>query len=95
MIEKLKSIAQDKDNLINTQKSSFAVYENRINDVEMKYAESYINLRMKEEELDNLLMIIQYMFMKKADKFEQNLSKLSPESRQTLKNLVKNFKIFK
>ena len=95
MIEKLKSIAQDKDNLINTQKSSFAVYENRINDVEMKYAESDINLRMKEEELDNLLMIIQYMFMKKADKFEQNLSKISPESRQTLKNLVKNFKIFK
>ena len=94
-IENLKSMTQDKENLINTQKSSFKVYENRINDLEIKLAENIYNLRMKEDEFESLFMIIQYMFAKKADKFEQNLSKISPESQQFLKNLAKQYKLFK
>ena len=94
-IEKLKSMTQDKENLINTQKSSFKVYENKINDLEMKLAENIYNLRMKEDEFESLFMIIQYMFAKNAHKFEQNLSKISTESQQFLKNLAKQYKIFK
>ena len=94
-IEKLKSIIQDKENLINTQNSSFKMYESRINDLEIRFAENIYNLRMKEDEYENLFMILQYMFAKKADKFEQNISKISPESQQFLKNLAKQYKIFK
>ena len=94
-IEKLKSMTQDKENLINTQKSSFKVYENKINDLEMKLAENIYNLRMKEDEFESLFMIIQYMFAKNSHKFEQNLSKISTESQQFLKNLAKQYKIFK
>ena len=94
-IEKLKSMTQDKENLINTQKSSFKVYENKINDLEMKLAENIYNLRMKEDEFKSLFMIIQYMFAKNSHKFEQNLSKISTESQQFLKNLAKQYKIFK
>ena len=94
-IESLKSMTQDKENLINTQKESFKVYENRINDLEIKLAENIYNLRMKEDEFDSLFMIIQYVFEKKRDKFEQNLNKISPESQQFLRGLVKQYKIFK
>ena len=94
-IEKLKSMTQDKENLINTQKSSFKVYENRINDLEMKLAENIYNLRMKEDEVESIFMIIQYMLAKNAHKFEQNLNKISVESQQYLKNLAKQYKLFK
>ena len=88
-------MTQDKENLINTQKESFKVYENRINDLEIKLAENIYNLRMKEDEFDSLFMIIQYVFEKKRDKFEQNLNKISPDSQQLLRGLVKQYKIFK
>ena len=95
IINDLKSIAQDKENLINTQKSSFKVYEDRINDVEMKYAENVCNLKMKEDEFDNIIMIIQSMLGKKADKFEQNIYKISSDYQQLLKDVVKKYKMFK
>jgi len=94
-IESYKSMTQDKENLINTQKESFKVYENRINDLEIKLAENIYNLRMKEDEFDSLIMILQYIFEKKRDKFEQNLNKISPDSQQFLQGLVKKYKIFK
>ena len=94
-IEKFKSMTQDKENLINTQKSSFKVYESRINDLEMKLAENIYNLRMKEDEVESIFMIIQYMLAKNAHKFEQNLNKISVESQQYLKNLAKQYKLFK
>ena len=63
--------------------------------MEIKLAENIYNLRMKEDEFDSLFMIIQYVFEKKRDKFEQNLNKISPESQQFLRGLVKQYKIFK
>ena len=94
-IEKLKSITQDKENLINTQKNSFKIYEDRINDLEIKYAEIVYELRMKEDEFESLFMLLPYIFAKKHDKFEQNLNKISKESQENLKMLLKQYKIFK
>ena len=71
------------------------VYEDRINDVEMKYAENVCNLKMKEDEFDNIIMIIQSMLGKKADKFEQNIYKISSDYQQLLKDVVKKYKMFK
>ena len=94
-IEKLKSITQDKENVINTQNSSFKVYENKINDLEIKLAENIYNLRMKEDEFESLFMILPYILGKNKDKFEQNINKISTESQQFLRGLVKQYKIFK
>ena len=94
-IEKLKSMTQDKENVINTQNSSFKVYENKINDLEIKLAENIYNLRMKEDEFESLFMILPYILGKHKDKFEQNINKLSTESQQLLRGLLKQYKIFK
>ena len=94
-LEKYKSIVQDKENVINTQNNSFKVYENRINDLEIKFAESIYNLKMKEDEYESLFMILPYILGKNKEKFEQNINKVSNESQQFLRGLCKNYKIFK
>lgn len=94
-INDLKSVINDKDNLINTQNSAFKVYEDRINDSEMKMAENIINLKMKEDEFESLFMVIENIIAKKRDKFEHDLNKLSPEAQKYLKTLVKQYKFFK
>ena len=94
-IDKLKSIVQDKDNLIKTQNNAFKVYEERINDSEMKMAENIINLKMKEDEFESLFMVFENIVAKRKDKFEHELSKISPEAQRYLKTLVKQYKLFK
>ena len=94
-IEKLKSMTEDKEKLINTQNSSFKIYDSKINDLEIKLAENICNLRMKEDEFDSLFDILQYMFAKKADKFEKNLCKISTDSQEKLRRLAKQYKFIK
>ena len=94
-IDNLKTMVQDKENLINTQKSAFKVYEDRINDSEMKMAENIINLKMKEDEFESLFMIIENIIAKRKDKFEHDLNKISPEAQKFLKTLIKQYKFFK
>ena len=50
---------------------------------------------MKEDELESLFMLLQYIFSKKRDKFEQNINKISTDSQKFLKDLIKQYKIFK
>ena len=94
-IDNLKAMIKDKENLINTQKNAFKVYEDRINDSEMKMAENIINLKMKEDEFESLFMIIENIIAKKKEKFEHDLNKISPEAQNYLKTLVKQYKFFK
>ncbi len=94
-IDQLKSIVQDKDNLIKTQNNAFKVYEDRINDSEMKMAENIINLKMKEDEFESLFMVFENIVAKRKDKFEHEISKISPEAQRYLKTLVKQYKLFK
>ena len=94
-INQLKSMVIDKENLINTQNKSFDVYKQRINDSEMKQAESIVELRMKEDEFESLFMIIESIVAKRRDKFEHDLCKISTEAQDFLKTLVKQYKFFK
>ena len=94
-IDQLKSIVQDKDNLIKTQNNAFKVYEDRINDSEMKMAENIINLKMKEDEFESLFMVFENIVAKRKDKFEHEISKISPEAQRYLKTLFKQYKLFK
>ena len=94
-IENLKSMVVDKENLIKTQNNAFKVYEDRINDSEMKMAENIINLKMKEDEFESLFMLFENIVAKRKDKFEHDLNKISPEAQRFLKTLVKQYKLFK
>ena len=94
-INNLKSIIEDKNNLIATQKSAFDVYEKRIYDSEMKMAEYIVNFKLKEDEYDSLFMIFDCIISRKKDRFEHELSKLTPEVQKYLKDLIKMYKFFK
>ena len=94
-IEKLKSMVLDKENLIKTQNNAFKVYEERINDSEMKMAETIINLKMKEDEFESLFMVFENIAAKRKDKFQHDLNKISPDAQRFLKTLVKQYKLFK
>ena len=94
-INQLKSMVIDKENLINTQNESFEVYKQRINDSEMKQAESIVELKMKEDEFESLFMLIENIVAKRRDKFEHDLCKISPEAQDFLRTLVKQYKFFK
>ena len=94
-INQLKSMVIDKENLIKTQNNSFEVYKQRINDSEMKQAESIVELKMKEDEFESLFMLIENIVAKRKDKFEHDLCKISTESQQFLRALIKQYKFFK
>ena len=94
-INHLKSMVADKDNLIKTQNNSFEVYKQRINDSEMKQAESIVELKMKEDEFESLFMLIENIVAKKKDKFEHDLCKISPEAQDFLRTLIKQYRFFK
>ena len=85
-INQLKSMVIDKENVINKQK---------INDSEMKQAQSIVELKVKEDEFEYLFMLIESIVAKRRDKFEHDLCKISKEAQDFLKTLVKQYKIFK
>jgi len=94
-MEYLKSMIEDKENLIKTQNNAFKVYENKIYDLEMKMAEIIINLKCKEDEYDCLFLLIENIIAKNKKGFEREINKISIESQKILNNLIKQYKIFK
>ena len=94
-INQLKNMVTDKENLIKTQNNSFEVYKQRINDSEMKIAETIVELKMKEDEFESLFMLIENIVAKNKSKFEHDLCKISPEAQDFLKTLVKQYRFFK
>ena len=91
----LKSIIQDKDNLIETQKSAFKVYEKKIYDSEMKLAEAIVDLKVKEDEYESLINIFDCIISKKKDRFEHEISRLSPDVQKYLIKLIKDNRFFR
>ena len=78
------------------------MYEDKINDykkmkedLELSLAKNIYNFKMKEDEFDSLLMVIEGIVSRKKEKYEHNLNKLSPEIQNTLQALVKQYKFFK
>ena len=101
-ISELNEISKSKDSLINTQNEALRMYEEKINDykkmkedLELSLAKNIYNFKMKEDEFDSLLMVIEGIVSRKKEKYEHNLNKLSPEIQTTLQSLVKQYKFFK
>ena len=101
-INELSELSKSKDELIETQNQTLKVYEDKINeykktreDLELSLAKNIYNFKMKEDEFDSLFMVIEGIVSRKKEKFEHNLNKLSPEAKNMVENLVKQYKIFK
>jgi chromosome segregation ATPase len=101
-IGELNEISKSKDSLISTQNEALRMYEDKINDykkmkedLELSLAKNIYNFKMKEDEFDSLLMVIEGIVSRKKEKYEHNLNKLSPEIQTTLQSLLKQYKLFK
>ena len=101
-INELSELSKAKDELIETQNQTLKVYEDKINeykkskeDLELSLAKNIYNFKMKEDEFDSLFMVIEGIVSRKKEKFEHNLNKLSPEAKNMVENLVKQYKFFK
>ena len=101
-INELSELSTSKDELIETQNQTLKVYEDKINeykktreDLELSLAKNIYNFKMKEDEFDSLFMVIEGIVSRKKEKFEHNLNKLSPEAKNMVENLVKQYKFFK
>ena len=101
-IGELNEISKSKDSLIATQNEAIKLYEDKINDykkmkedLELSLAKNIYNFKMKEDEFDSLLMVIEGIVSRKKEKYEHNLNKLSPDIQNTLQSLVKQYNFFK
>ena len=101
-ISELNELSNSKDGIINSQNEAMKNYEDLIkenkntkNTLEITLAKSIYDLKMKEDEFEYLFIVIESILSKKKDKYENNLKKLSPETQDAIKALVKSFKVFK
>ena len=101
-LNEINELSKSKDDLIETQNQTLKVYEDKINsykkmkeDLELSLAKNIYNFKMKEDEFDSLFMVIEGIVSKKKEKFEHNLNKLSPEAKNMVESLVKQYKFFK
>ena len=85
-IEELNNISKSKDNLINTQNDAIKMYEDKIGeykrtkeDYELSLNKYIVNFKMKEDELETMISVIDAIITKKIEKFEYNASRLSSE----------------
>ena len=101
-LNEINELSKSKDDLIETQNQTLKVYEDKINsykkmkeDLELSLAKNIYNFKMKEDEFDSLFMVIEGIVSRKKEKFEHNLNKLSPEAKNMVESLVKQYKFFK
>ena len=101
-INELNEISKSKDNLIKSQNDAIKMYEEKITDykklkedLELSLAKNIYNFKMKEDEFETLLMVIEGIVSKKKDKYEHNLSKCSFDVKNQLQALIKQHKFFK
>ena len=64
-------------------------------ELELSLAKNIYNFKMKEDEFDSLFMVIEGIVSRKKEKFEHNLNKLTPETKNIVETLVKQYRFFK
>ena len=101
-INELNEISESKEGLLKTLNEAVKMYEDKIKDfkktkedLELSLAQNIYNFKMKEDEFDSLMMVIEGILSKKKDKYEHSLNKVSGEVKKNLQDLVKRYKFFK
>lgn len=101
-VQEYINISNYKDSIINTQKEAIKMYEDKIveykkskEDLEISLNQNIVNFKMKEDELDTLMMVIEGILSKRRDKYDHNITRLSNETKKSVESLVKEYKLFK
>ena len=101
-IKELRNIIESKENIITTEREKANILNNEFNELQKKYSELQMQnsqnvfaLKMKEDEVDTLIMIIDATHHMKRGKYLHNLNRLSEDVKTQVENIINSLKIFK
>ena len=101
-IKELRNIIENKETIINIEREKKSILNNEYNELQKKYSELQMQnsqnvfaLKMKEDEVDTLIMIIDATHHSKRGKYLHNLNRLSEDVKQEVENIINSLKIFK
>ena len=100
-IDEYESILESKDKIISSQKENIRLLNEKINEIQSLKNElednvnkSYLQAKMKEDEVDTLVMILDGILGRRKDKYEHNLNRLGNETKQQIEEIVSEYEIF-
>jgi hypothetical protein len=101
-IKELRNIIENKENIIMSEREKTTILNNEYTELQKKYSELQMQnsqnvfaLKMKEDEVDTLIMIIDATHHMKRGKYLHNLNRLSEDVKQEVENIINTLKIFK
>ena len=101
-IEILNNIIETKENIIKMEKEKKDTLNNEFTELQKKFADlqaqnsqNIFALKMKEDEVDTLIMIIDATHNVKKGKYLHNLNRLSENVKIEVENIINSLKIFK
>ena len=101
-IKELRNIIESKENIIKMEVEKKNILNNEHSELQKKYTElqtqnsqNIFALKMKEDEIDTLIMIIDATHHAKRGKYLHNLNRLSEEVKTEVENIINSLKIFK
>ena len=101
-IKELRNIIETKENIIKMEKEKKEIINNEYLELQKKYNElqnqnsqNIFALKMKEDEVDTLIMIIDATHHVKRGKYLHNLNRLSEDVKIEVENIINSLKIFK
>ena len=101
-IEILNNIIETKENIIKMEKEKKDTFNNEFTELQKKFADlqaqnsqNIFALKMKEDEVDTLIMIIDATHNVKKGKYLHNLNRLSENVKIEVENIINSLKIFK
>ena len=100
--KELRNIIETKENIIKMEKEKKEIINNGYLELQKKYNElqnqnsqNIFALKMKEDEVDTLIMIIDATHHVKRGKYLHNLNRLSEDVKVEVENIINSLKIFK
>lgn len=101
-VQEYKKLSLVKDSLINTQKESIKLYQDKIqkyqqiqNNLEIELNQNIVKYKMKEDEIHTLVLVVEKIMTKKKESYEFSVKKLSHEIKGEVEALVRELRIFK
>lgn len=100
-LENLKKLLDDKEQIIKTQKETEEQLKFSLNqfarnncDLEMSFNKMSVDFKVREDELEFILLILQAVCEKKKTKYERALNKLTPDTKSSVIKIISNYNIF-
>ena len=101
-IKELRNIIENKENIIKLEKekkdilnNDFSELQKQFNELQSENSQNVFALKMKEDEVDTLIMIIDATHHVKRGKYLHNLNRLSENVKIEVENIINSLKIFK